>query len=130
MEMLLDQQMSIFASLTNGNIPNMTDANLTKLFVSGCTRVIQKNCLRSTDAQILLSLCIRVFYLKRLRSRAAEIRAARHLLQPLKPRHVASREWLTEFWIYYNLKTRHLNVLLAINGAPVFEIHSHFLHGT
>ena len=23
-----------------------------------------------------------------------------HLLQPLKPRHVASREWLTEFWIY------------------------------
>ena len=25
---------------------------------------------------------------------------ARHLLQPLKPRHVASREWLTEFWIY------------------------------
>ena len=27
-------------------------------------------------------------------------------------------------------KTRHLNVLSAINGAPVFEIHSHFLHGT
>ena len=43
--------------------------------------------------------------------------SARHLLQPLKPRHVASREWLTEIWIYYNLKTRHLNVLSAINGA-------------
>ena len=27
-------------------------------------------------------------------------------------------------------KTRHLNVLPAINGALVFEIHSHFLHGT
>ena len=27
-------------------------------------------------------------------------------------------------------KNRHLNVLPAINGAPVFEIHSHFLHGT
>ena len=27
-------------------------------------------------------------------------------------------------------KTRHLNVLPAINGAPVFEIHSHFLHWT
>ena len=27
-------------------------------------------------------------------------------------------------------KTRHLNVLLAINGARVFEIHYHFLHGT
>ena len=27
-------------------------------------------------------------------------------------------------------KTRHLNVLPAINGAMVFEIHSHFLHGT
>ena len=26
--------------------------------------------------------------------------------------------------------TRHLNVLPAINGAVVFEIHSHFLHGT
>ena len=26
--------------------------------------------------------------------------SARHLLQPLKPRHVASHEWLTEFWIY------------------------------
>ena len=39
--------------------------------------------------------------------------------------------WISdEFWIYYNLKTRHLNVLPAINGAPVFEIHSHFLHGT
>ena len=25
---------------------------------------------------------------------------------------------------------RHLNVLPAINGALVFEIHSHFLHGT
>ena len=24
----------------------------------------------------------------------------------------------------------HLNVLRAINGAMVFEIHSHFLHGT
>ena len=35
-----------------------------------------------------------------------------------------------EFWIYYNLKTRHLNVLPAINGAPVIEIHSHFLYGT
>ena len=31
--------------------------------------------------------------------------------------------------IYQNLKTRHLNVLPAINGALVFEIHSHFLHG-
>ena len=29
-----------------------------------------------------------------------------------------------------HLKTRHLNVLPAINGALVFEIHSHFLHGT
>ena len=39
--------------------------------------------------------------------------------------------WISdEFWIYKNLKTRHLNVLPAINGAPVFEIHSHFLHGT
>ena len=39
--------------------------------------------------------------------------------------------WISdEFWIYYNLKTRHLNVLKAINGALVFEIHSHFLHGT
>ena len=56
--------------------------------------------------------------------------SARHLIQPLKPRHVASREWLTEFWIYQNLKTRHLNVLPAINGALVFEIHSHFLRGT
>ena len=27
-------------------------------------------------------------------------------------------------------KTSHLNVLPAINGALVFEIHSHFLHGT
>ena len=27
-------------------------------------------------------------------------------------------------------KNRHLNVLPAINGALVFEIHSHFLHGT
>ena len=27
-------------------------------------------------------------------------------------------------------KTRHLNVLPAVNGALVFEIHSHFLHGT
>ena len=27
-------------------------------------------------------------------------------------------------------KTRHLNVLPAINGALVFEIHSNFLHGT
>ena len=27
-------------------------------------------------------------------------------------------------------KTRHLNVLPAINGALVFEIHSHFLHVT
>ena len=26
--------------------------------------------------------------------------SARHLLQPLKPRHVASHEWLREFWIY------------------------------
>ena len=26
--------------------------------------------------------------------------SSRHLLQPLKPRHVASREWLTEFWTY------------------------------
>ena len=26
--------------------------------------------------------------------------SARHLLQPLKPRHVVSREWLTEFWVY------------------------------
>ena len=32
--------------------------------------------------------------------------------------------------IYYNLKIRHLNVLPAINGALVFEIHSHFLHVT
>ena len=39
--------------------------------------------------------------------------------------------WISdEFWIYKNLKTRHLNVLPAINGALVFEIHSHFLHGT
>ena len=28
------------------------------------------------------------------------------------------------------VKTMHLNVLPAINGALVFEIHSHFLHGT
>ena len=27
-------------------------------------------------------------------------------------------------------KNRHLNVLPAINGALVFEIHSNFLHGT
>ena len=27
-------------------------------------------------------------------------------------------------------KTRHLTVLPTINGAMVFEIHSHFLHGT
>ena len=27
-----------------------------------------------------------------------------------------------EFWIYQNLKTRHLNVLPAINGALVFEL--------
>ena len=26
--------------------------------------------------------------------------SARHLLQQLKPTHVASHEWLTEFWIY------------------------------
>ena len=39
--------------------------------------------------------------------------------------------WISdEFWIYKNLKTMHLNVLPAINGAMVFEIHSHFLHGT
>ena len=63
-------------------------------------------------------------------SRSVNQLSTRHLLQPLKPRHVASREWLTEFWIYYNLKTRHLNVLPAINGALVFEIHFHFLHGT
>ena len=34
-----------------------------------------------------------------------------------------------EFWIYKKLKTRHLNFLSAINGAPVFEIHVHFLYG-
>ena len=28
------------------------------------------------------------------------------------------------------LKNLHLSGLPAINGAPVFEIHSHFLHGT
>ena len=35
-------------------------------------------------------------------SRSVKVKqlSARHLLQPLKPRHVASREWLTEFWIY------------------------------
>ena len=39
--------------------------------------------------------------------------------------------WISdEFWIYQNFKTRHLNVFPAINGAPVFEIRSHFLHGT
>ena len=37
---------------------------------------------------------------------------------------------LDELWIYYNLKTRNLNVLPTINGALVFEIHSCFLHGT
>ena len=65
-------------------------------------------------------------------SRSVKVKqlSARHLLQPLKPRHVASHEWLTEFWIYWNLKTRHLNVLPATNGAMVFEIHSHFLHVT
>ena len=26
--------------------------------------------------------------------------SARHFLHPLKPRHMASHEWLTEFWIY------------------------------
>ena len=41
------------SNLKNGNIPNMTDANLTKLFVRGCTRVIQNNHLRWRDAQIL-----------------------------------------------------------------------------
>ena len=36
--------------------------------------------------------------------------------------------WISdEFLIYYNLKTRHLNVSPAFNGALVFEIHSHFL---
>ena len=35
--------------------------------------------------------------------------------------------WISDkFWIYHNFKTRHLNVLPAINGALVFEIHSHF----
>ena len=29
-----------------------------------------------------------------------------------------------------DLKTRHLNVLPAINSALVFEFHSHLLHGT
>ena len=39
--------------------------------------------------------------------------------------------WISdEFWIYQNLKTRHLNVFPAINGALMLEIHSHFLHGT
>ena len=39
--------------------------------------------------------------------------------------------WIShEFRFYYNLKTRHLNVLPAMYGAVVFEIHSHFLHGT
>ena len=39
--------------------------------------------------------------------------------------------WISdEFWIYYNLKTSHLNVLPAINSALVFEFHSHLLHGT
>ena len=35
-------------------------------------------------------------------SRSVKVKqlSARHLLQPLKPRHVASRERLTEFWIY------------------------------
>ena len=35
-------------------------------------------------------------------SRSVKVKqlSARHLLQPLKPRHVASRKWLTEFWIY------------------------------
>ena len=62
------------SSLTNGNILTMTDANLTKLFVHGCTRVIQKNHLRWRAAQILLrtislgllgklSVYIWVFYL-------------------------------------------------------------------
>ena len=32
--------------------------------------------------------------------------------------------------LYYNIKTRYLNILPAINGALVFENHSHFLHGT
>ena len=31
-------------------------------------------------------------------------------------------------WLEF--KTRHLNVMPAINGAMVFEIHSHSLHGT
>ena len=31
---------------------------------------------------------------------------------------------------FLEFKTRHLIVLPAINGALVFEIHSHFLHGT
>ena len=31
---------------------------------------------------------------------------------------------------FLEFKTRHLNVLPTINAAPVFEIHSHFLHGT
>ena len=35
-------------------------------------------------------------------SRSVKVKqlSARHLLQPLKPRHAASREWLIEFWIY------------------------------
>ena len=35
-------------------------------------------------------------------SRSVKVKqlSARHLLQPLKPIHMASREWLTEFWIY------------------------------
>ena len=35
-------------------------------------------------------------------SRSVKVKqlSARHLLQPLKPRHVVSHEWLTEFWIY------------------------------
>ena len=35
-------------------------------------------------------------------SRSVKVKqlSARHVLQILKPRHVASREWLAEFWIY------------------------------
>ena len=87
------------SSLTNDNIPNMTDANLTKLFVSGCTWVIQKNRLRSRDAQILVSLCIRVFYLKPSCLLWEALDFEKHIPKPAPngtknlPRHVDAAPW-------------------------------------
>ena len=72
-----------------------------------CVEGMHKSCAALTLHTGVLS---KSFAIKSCRNPARHISvkvkqlSARHLLQPLKPRHVVSHEWLTEFWIYKNLK--------------------------